>query len=158
MKPLGALLLTAAGFLLGWGRARELSERVALLTDLRQLVSGLSAEIGFTARPLPELLARSGSRFCRRAVGDGLFSADPRAALGRAGEALLKNAGDRAWFGDFVSGLGATDAAGQQEHLRLCGALLEDRLREAREDAAQKRRLYVVLGAFAGVTVSLVLI
>ncbi len=158
MKLLGAVLLVASGLLLGWGRSKELGERVAMLMDLRQLMNLLATEISFAARPLPEMLRRSESRFCQQAVKDGAFPQDPRGALSRAGETLLKNQRDRSLFRDFAQGLGTTDIQGQEEHLKLCGALLEDHLREARTDWQEKRRLYIAMGLFGGLTLCLVII
>lgn len=158
MKLLGGVLLALSGLVWGLGQAAELRRRVDLLTDLRRLTRQLATEIAYSARPLPELLVRSPSRFCREAVKLPEFSEDPRSALGRAGEALLKDQGDREVFQNFAAGLGASGAQGQAEHLELCGELAEARLEEAREACRQKQKLYIVLGLFAGVTVSLVII
>lgn len=158
MKLLGGALLALSGLVWGLGQALELRRRVDLLTDLRRLTRQLSTEIACSARPLPELLARNPSRFCREAVKRPEFAEDPRAALVQAGDELLKDFGDREVFRDFAAGLGSSGTQGQVEHLELCGELAQARLEEAREACRQKQKLYVVLGLFAGITVSLVII
>ncbi len=156
MKLLGAALLVLSGLLWGLGRSAELRRRVELLTDLLRLIRQLAAEIAYSARPLPELLQRSPSRFCQKAAERPSFGADPRTALEEAGEALLRDPGDRALFRDFAAGLGASGAQGQLEHLELCQALAQARLEEARAACREKQRLYVALGLFGGLTVCLV--
>ncbi len=100
----------------------------------------------------------TGSRFCRLAVKDGAFSRDPKAALRKAGETLLKNPSDLDLFHNFVRGLGESGTQGQMEHLALYGELLASHLKSAREEREKKSRLSVCLGLFGGVTLCLVLL
>lgn len=159
MKLLGAVLVLGAGALWGWDRARRLGERERLLLDWKRLIQRLNTEIGYTARPLAQLLLREGasSRFCREAAGDPAFAADPQRALGAAGERLLERPGDRELFRAFAQGLGASGVEGQLEHLALCQGLLGPILEEAREEREKKSKLYLALGAFAGIALCLAL-
>lgn len=158
MKLLGALLLMLSGLAWGMERAGALRRRVELLMDLLCLLQRLSVEIAYSARPLGEMLAAGESRFCRKAMEWEGFAADPAGGLAWAGEQLLNHQKDRELLYGFAQGLGASDSQGQQEHLRLYQALAGDRLREAQEAYGQKKRLYLALGLFAGLTVSIVIL
>lgn len=61
LKFLGIALLLSGTAGIGFGKARELDQRVEELRMLRQLIMLLEGEIRCTHRPLPELLISLGS-------------------------------------------------------------------------------------------------
>jgi len=108
---------------------------------------------------LGELIAENGnSRFCRLAAEDPAFLPEPKAALERAGEKLLKETADMELYRGFVRGLGDSDTESQLEHMSLYAGLLESNLARAKEAKTEKSRLYVCLGLFSGITLCLVLL
>lgn len=58
---------------------------------------------------------------------------------------------------DFGEGFGCTDTQGQLSHCSLYTAFFQANLKEAKEDFVKKSRLYVTLGVFGGLAVSLLL-
>ena len=76
----------------------------------------------------------------------------------RGGACPSVDNGDWELYQGFVQGLGVSDVQGQMEHLELYRSLLEPRLEQAREEAKQKSKVFVALGLFAGVTLSLLLL
>lgn len=148
-----------SGLCLGLRSAGELKRREALLLDLKRTIQAFRTGVSFSARPLTELVAAErDSRFCSLAAEDENFLWDPKAALERAGERLLKDPADLGLYRDLVRGLGESGAQGQLEHLSLCAGLLENRLSHAREEREKKARLFICLGLFGGVTLCLVLL
>lgn len=61
-KLVGALLLTAAGALLGFERSARVKRRVSLLTALCAALGVMAEEISMLRTPLPELFARLAGR------------------------------------------------------------------------------------------------
>lgn len=126
---------------------------------MKKLLQELRAGIGYSSRPLTELLLeQDGSPFCREAAKQKSFSEDPVRALELAGDALFFREKDRALFRGFAQGLGSSGTASQLEHIDLYAAMLEPHLQEARSDREKKARLYVSLGLFAGIAACLVLL
>lgn len=159
MELLGAVLLILSGLLAGILAAARLKRRVRLLLDLKVLLQGFQTGIRYAAGSVAELiLERQDSPFCRLAERDGEFLLDPVKALGRAGECLLWDSGDLELYRGFVEGLGVSDTQGQMEHIGLYRSLLEPRILQAQEEAKQKVKIFIAVGLFAGVTLSLLLI
>ncbi len=158
MRMLGVMLLVLSGLVWGLGKAGSLGQRVVLLTELLGLMQFLRTGIGCYARPLGELLAAFDSRLCREALALPGFAGHPAGALLQAGEKLFSVEGDRENLRAFTEGLGVSGTQGQLEHLELYMALTEERLKEAKEECSQKRKLYVALGLFAGLTVCIVIL
>lgn len=128
------------------------------MLDLKKLMQSFRTGISYSSRSLPELLEQEDSRFCREAVREDMFPADPCAALEKAGEKLLSQKKDQTLYRGFVQGLGTSDTQGQLEHIELYSVMLETHLEEAREDCDKKSRLYVSLGLFAGLTLCIVML
>ena len=99
-----------------------------------------------------------GSIFCKRAAADPAFSEDPCGALKRAGEMILVQREDRQLFQGFIGELGISDTENQLAHIGLYQGFAAKQLQEAEEDLRNRSRLFVALGLFGGVTLSLLLI
>lgn len=148
-----------SGLCLGLGRARELRKREEALLDLKRAIQAFRTGVSYAARPLGELIAENrDSRFCRLAAEDPAFLLEPKSALERAGEKLLKEDTDMELYRRFVRGLGDSDTQSQLEHMSLYAGLLESNLAQAGEAKEKKSRLYVCLGLFGGITLCLVLL
>lgn len=65
---------------------------------------------------------------------------------------------DRRLLLNFLQSLGATDLSGQMDHCRMHAELLGRQLEAARKDYGEKNRLYVSLGLFGGLALSMLLI
>ncbi len=158
-RVLGAMLIVAAGTLLGVSRAAELFRRVRLLEDLERTLRALEAGVRYGGGSLGELIAaESRSPLCRLALEDPEYSRDPRSALLRAGEQLFTSREDLDLLALLVSRLGETSVDVQLEHLALC----RERARAVTETARARRdrnaRLGVAAGAFGGVALCLILL
>lgn len=129
-----------------------------LLRDLKCLMRSLAAGMGYSARPLLELISgEKDSRFCCLAAAEPCFFNQPKAALLKAGESLLLTQEDRELYRGFVRGLGDSDVNCQLEHLELYSSLVEKNLKKAEEDREKKSRLCFSLGLFGAVLLCLVL-
>ncbi len=129
-----------------------------LLRDLKCLLRSLAAGMGYSARPLPELISgERNSLFCRLAAEEPCFPAEPKTALRKAGESLLREAEDKELYRGFVQGLGDSDVSSQLEHIELYSSLIDKNLKKAEEAREKKSRLCVSLGVFGAVLLCLVL-
>lgn len=128
------------------------------LRDLKCLLRSLAAGMGYSARPLSELISgERDSRFCRLAAEEPCFLTEPKTALLQAGESLLREEEDKELYRGFVQGLGDSDVSSQLEHIELYSSLLEKNLKKAEEAREKKSRLCVSLGLFGAVLFCLVL-
>ena len=95
MKFLGAIVIILSGPCIGRQPARELKQREERLLDLKRTIQWFRAEIRYTARPLSELISENeDSDFCLLAAEEPDFVRDPKEALQKAGEKLLKGSAD----------------------------------------------------------------
>ncbi len=158
MKLLGLVLVTFSGLVWGIGKGRQLRAQAVLLGELQQLIQRLRTEIGYSARPLGEILAENRSRICQEAKNQPEFAYNPCLALEQAGEKLFGGGEGGALCRGLAQGLGTSGIQGQLEHLQLYSGLVEVSLREAEEACRQKGRLYLALGVLAGLTVCVIAI
>lgn len=128
-----------------------------MLLDVKKLMTRMQSEIAYLSSDIAEMIRGNRDSFiCCEAAADNNICNDPCKALESSGYNALSNAGDRALFSGFVHGLGISDTQGQLDHIKLHLGLLEQRLVQAKEACQQKAKLYVVLGLFSGVLVSLI--
>lgn len=125
-------------------------------------MDAISSDIRYLAPPVEELLRRLDALPEYRELRlfglcAGLFiqnhdlPAAWKEALRRAAPALALDKGDRealVWFGNV---LGTTDTEGQEAACARYGALLAQRLEQARADKARRGRMFATLGVLAGV-------
>lgn len=130
-----------------------------MLLDFKKLLLWLKTEIRYSSKPVEALISScQGSELCREAVNRPEFYKNPCLALETAGSKLFQNKEDRDMFNGFVSGLGTNDTQGQINHIKLYEGLAGHQLGEADMDASSRYKLYVMMGLFGGVTVSILLI
>ncbi len=159
IKFLGAIFILFSGACMGLQKSGELKKREERLLALKRTIQWFRAEIRYTARPLSELISENrDSAFCLLAAEETGFFRDPKGALQKAGEKLLKDPADLELYRGLIKGLGESDSQSQIEHMELYAELLEAHLKQAGEAREKKSRLYICLGLFGGITICLVLL
>ena len=98
------------------------------------------------------------SVFCRIAAEDSSIKFNPCAALQNSGSILLSEKNDKKLYSEFISGLGLSDIENQMNHIKLYEALVSQHLQEACDDYIRRSKLYVSLGLFGGITLSMLIL
>ena len=170
MKPIGAILIIAAGLGIGFGGAAELRRRVRVLTDLIASLVTVRAEITVRMTPLPELLealAQTAPHSVRgfyehlgkslQFLGERSFAELWLRAAERSEELGLKSdeLGELTALG---ASLGRYDASEQAAAIDLCVSRLNASLELAREEARTGGKLIMGLGAAGGLVLAVILI
>ena len=169
MKMLGLLLITRAGVWLGWSAAFGLKRRAAALDAMEKLIVRISSEIRYTAAPVREMLLTASRadefhslRFLGNVEsawkGEGDFPRAWEHAVDEEGSQCGFTAQDEALLREFGKGLGTSDTEGQTTHCQLYGELFARQAEEARREAANKGKLYMMLGLAGGLGLSLLLL
>lgn len=156
---LGKILLLTGSAAMGLLRGQELKKRTACLADFRRALGALSRELAFSLRPLPELVAGvqgegpAGVFFalCRRHFQDSGGESwtdswqraleDSPLPLKEEDLQILRETGEV---------LGRYDGDSQRQAMEGLLARLEENLAEARTEEHRLFRVYVTLGAAAG--------
>lgn len=129
------------------------------MLELKKLIVKLKTEILFRSESIGDMIQENESfEICRLAIRRESFSCNPKQAMLSVGPEIFRAPEDQALYSEFVTGLGATDTQGQEQHMELCTALLEHNLEEARENRLTRSKLFVALGLFGGITLCLVLL
>ena len=169
LKLAGALLLVAAGALLGWMHAGRLAERPAQIRRLVRLLSQLETDIAYGLTPLPEAFGRIGrqateplaSLFRTAAVRlerDGMAAPEAwRAALDSVWELTAMKNAEKEIMLSLGNTLGATDRDDQVRHLRLAVKQLESLEPEAVEEQRRYEKMWKSLGLLGGALVAVIL-
>ena len=168
LKFLGIALLLSGTAGIGFGKARELDQRVEELRMLRQLIMLLEGEIRCTHRPLPELLISLGERF-----GPPFHSF--LVETGKELEAHKSLTVQEVWkeqlilgrkkfhlnrqeYEEFGGMLGYLDIQMQTELCLWYEERLKISVQTAMAEAEEKRRLYRCLGILSGVVLAVFII
>lgn len=145
--------------MLGLIQAQKLKNRKLVLLDLQKTLLLFRTGIQYCAKPLEELIIENpSSGFCLKAAGDFSFPSNPLTALKNAGDDLLTDKTDMKIFCDFIGGLGSSDMENQLNHIDLYDTLVSQHLKEASDDLIKRSKLYVALGLFGGITVSMLIL
>ena len=144
--------------------SHKLALRVEKLGRFLQFITAAAAEVQYSAAPVEQIIIkhRSGLNFlsaCTQYCKNGRTYNE---AWESAVKEKAKNEGfsskDMELLLGFGAGFGASDTGGQVSHCRLYAELTAENLKTAKEEQARKSRLYQMLGIFAGVSLSLLLI
>lgn len=157
LKLLGAVLLSFSGLLTGFLYARRLKVRRDFLTQLEAFLCALSTAVRYRGEDIFTLVNSSGELFHLTQKASASFVEEWRSQCRVLCRDFRLTSRDMELLEGLGSGLGATDAQGQLKHIELYRALFKRQREAAYEEAAQKSKLYKVLGLFAGVSVSLVM-
>ena len=161
MAVVGRILVFLGCAALGVHQGQDLRRRTACLEQFRGALSGLSREVAFSLRPLPEL-AQEIAREEDPPVSD-FFQACRREFLVSGGESwaeswqktlhqmkLPLHSSDFRILREAGEVLGRYDGPAQQQALTGILTRLERAAEEARGQASRLVRVYVVLGICAG--------
>lgn len=158
------LVCSASGFL----KSAELSKRVKQLESFIDAINLIATEIRYFASPVDVIMNKLDSLdeykplkifgYCKDFMPEShdfekvwsmsIESAMPKLALNKGDIEALR------WFGSM---LGATDVQGQKANCERYAELLKQRLAQAREEKANKGRMYSSLGILAGTFLFVVL-
>jgi len=160
---MGALILIAVGTLVGYVESHRLAMRVKQLEAFLRFLSAAQTEIRFAALPVEQIVQRHGGemeflKICgeRCKSGGSFLSAwDFGIRSGTKDSGFL--AGDINLLQGFGNGFGASDMEGQLSHCALYSDLINESLKNAREEKNRKSKLYQILGIFSGMATALLL-
>ncbi len=171
VKWIGALLILLAAASLGNRQAARQRRRVLELEEFRLALRLLSAEIGYTATPLPRALKEVIPRLGRREVRDFFREAAGRLAMEgeNAGGAwsyateksrvnLALEEADRLAILRAAAGLGGLGRVDQVKQLEMAEAELAKLAAEAAEGLAGREKMWRYLGVLGGITVVILLL
>lgn len=143
--------------------SHKLTERVEQLEAFLRFLSAAQTEIRFAALPVEQIVQRHGGeleflRICAANCSQGgYFSAAWGASVDSGTKGRGFRSGDIDLLRGFGEGFGTSDVEGQLSHCTLYGELVNENLKNAREEKTRKSRLYQVLGVFSGMVAALVL-
>lgn len=162
MRFVGIFLVSLLPALLGFSMASRLSRRIAVLNELKLLISEIKEQIRYSSREICPLLKMIGGKGCysnllflNELTDDGVWNPrlkdDDLLSCGLCKEDLsaVKN---------FFLGLGTSDTEGQISHCELYFAELTKMAGEAERLQSDKGRLYRTLGMIGGIGVAIMLI
>ncbi len=157
---------SACGFL----KAKQYQDRVNFLADFIRTAGILGVEMEYRREALPDLFlrlekteGRAGRFFgevrTRYEKGNGLSLLDCwDAALESIYGGCPMSDEDLSAFREFGQQLGKCGIAGQEQMIRVASARLEELLEEAKKEKEVKGKMYLSLGAAAGITMVILLI
>lgn len=144
--------------------SHKLALRVEKLERFLQFLTAAAAEVQYSAAPVEQIIAKHGCGLdflsaCSGYCGNGC-------AFYKAWSSAVKDKAKNEGFSDkdielllgFGTGFGASDTGGQVSHCRLYSKLAAESYKNAKEEQNRKSRLYQMLGIFAGISLSLLLI
>ena len=156
-----------SGTTIGYMASHKLRMREIFMEHYIKFLSFLEAEIRYSAKPLPNILSKSLNDVvispllfeCLTQMKQGvslntawinsIYNIPPYYGLNNDDIELLKS---------FVDRLGVDDIEGQISNCKLNIEFINEHLKNAREEKKKKSKLYLMLGVFGGVSLSLLLI
>lgn len=171
LKIIGSLIIITVGTAIGFGLARQLSERPRQIRQIIRCITSLKSYIGYVATPLPEallncargtqgpiaeffdkvanILEENGWMTPQEAIKQALTDGEGRLTLEDPEREIL-----------FVLGanLGGTSREEQQEYLNMVLGQLSHIEKEAVKQHEQNARMYRYLGICGGLAVVILLI
>lgn len=165
MSWLGAFLVTAAGFFMGFSGCRELGNTVRRRGQLCWLLERLAGELESFCSPLPELFGALEGNFeddcaglCRRVRE--MLSCPEGESFGEiwAGALACLPRRERQILLPLGSVLGRYGAAEQLPAIFRCRREMERALQEARDRRRELGRVYIGLGTAGGLMLAVLLI
>lgn len=171
LKIMGSLMIITVGTAIGFGLARQLSERPRQIRQIIGCIAALKSYISYVATPLPEALLNCAkgtegpiAEFFKRLANtleeNGWMT--PQEAITQAlidgkGQLTLENP-EREILSVLGANLGGTGREDQQEYLNMVLKQLEHVEKEAVKQREQNARMYRYLGICAGLAVVILLI
>ena len=168
LKFAGLIALTAASTALGLLFASAKGNRVRELASLALLIGELETRIRFERAELCVLFRRAAEKqdyaclpflpLCSENMARMDFAGAFSSAVSECRAQMHLSEDDWKQVFSFAGALGATDLEGQLANCRVHEALFSEQLEAAKKDYAEKHKLYVSLGLFSGLMISVLLI
>lgn len=167
LKLIGLFLISVAGSLVGINASLRLKLRVDFLEKYIALMYETKTRIRLSACDIRELFkSDSGfepidfltSEFTRNIKKKSTAKNAWKTAVDSSFKRYRISKIDKDLISEFGTDFGQNDIDGEINHINLHIALLEDRLKKARTELAQKGKLYRTLGIFGGITISLIML
>jgi len=158
LKLLAALLLTAAGLGAGVGYAHRLAVRRTFLAAFCTFLQQLATALRYRGGRIEALINSSGELFSFSDSESALpFAERWQLQIREFPQKWRLTPQDMQLLTDFGARLGTTDADGQLAHIAHYREIFAAQLEEARQESAQKSKLYKTLGLFGGMSAALLL-
>lgn len=159
-------MLILSGTAIGYLASHRLSMRVEFLSQYIKFISFCETQIRYSAIPIIEILKKQKelpiiSPFIKNCINkmesEKTFSDSWYAAANE----ICKDTGltneDINLINDFGIRLGESDVEGQVSHCKLNIKLMNEILELAKENKQKKGRIYIMLGAFSGIAIALMM-
>lgn len=171
IKIIGGLFMMCAAVSIGFLKAEELNVRVKRLQELKRMILLLQGELRFHRAVLSEAFENVSERiaepFCSflKETAEGI-AAQNRESFGEiwteTSQKLLRIEGFRKEDGQLLellgNSLGYLDLTMQTENLNLTLLQMEDAISRAKEQQAEKGKLYQTMGVTVGALLTLLII
>ena len=159
-------MLILSGTAIGYLASHRLSMRVEFLSQYIKFISFCENQIRYSAIPIIEILKKQNelpiiSPFIKNCINkmenDKTFLDSWHAASNE----ICKDTGltneDINLINDFGIRFGESDVEGQVSHCKLNIKLMNEILELAKENKQKKGRIYIMLGAFSGIAIALMM-
>lgn len=163
LKLFGAILILAAGTLIGFSKASAYARRPRQIRQLIHALQRLETEMTYGYTPLPEALLRIADQLEPQLSSLFRMAAEPLlTATGKTAGESWRDAVDACWKQTALSSnerevlsqmsytLGISDRDDQAKHLRLAVSLLAAEEQSAWDDQRRYEKMWRSLGVLAG--------
>lgn len=169
LKFVGAMFVTAASLLAGWGAGQSLSHRLRLLRQLRLALEVMQGELELNMPPLSELFEsvgkRTGGEIGDFFLGTGIQMA---AVTGRPPQTAMKlqleeyplelSKEEKAMLMEMGGALGRYDLGGQARALGLYRTRVDRLIETAEADRTQKGKAWMTASVCSGLMLILLML
>lgn len=166
LKFFGGLLIVISGTLCGVYASHKLGNKVKFMEQYLMFLTHARTTVSYTAVPAEELLRESNAQPLLKPLltdvadklGNGSsFDNAWRSSFESKEADVLLSKEDRELVCGFGDAFGTSDINGEIEKIGLNFELVKSRLEQMRNELGSKRRIYRILGMFAGVVVTVLI-
>ncbi len=166
LKFCGGMLLVICGTFCGIYASRTVLNRLKFFEQYLIFLTTVQTAVSYAAMSAKELLKISVSQNLLSPVLDkalnylesgDAFETAWRKAFSAKETALLVSKEDRELIYTFGDHFGTGDINGETEKIKMNIVLVQQRLKELRENTSSKRKIYRILGMFAGVVITVLI-
>ena len=166
IKFLGGISVVICGTLCGVYASRIVLNRVKLMEQYLMFLANVRTSVAYTAVSAGEILRWENAQPLIKPIlaiaADSFDSGQPfdkawKKAFESDTAKLLVSKSDKELILNFGNGFGTDDVSGELQKLDLCFHLTQQRLEEMRAELESKRKIYRIVGMFAGVVVTVLI-
>jgi stage III sporulation protein AB len=163
IKLFGAILILAAGTMIGFSKASVYARRPRQIRQLIHALQRLETEMTYGYTPLPEALLRIAAQLEPQLAALFRMAAEPlltatgktageswREAVGACWKQTALSSNEREVLSQLSFTLGISDRDDQSKHLRLAVSLLQAEEQAAWDDQRRYEKMWRSLGVLAG--------